>query len=111
MRNRQIVANRLSRSRGQLRCSEAQCSPGYSPFLTFQIDDMDSAIPRLLGLGAVLDGAVIYNAYGRTAAVRTPDGHMLGLYELAGLPDDGDTALAAAAAAAARMKKPSNREA
>jgi hypothetical protein len=109
MRNRQIVTNRLSRSHGHPRCSEAQCSPGYSPFLTFQVDDMDSAIPRLLGLGAVLDGAVIYNAYGKTAAVRTPDGHMLGLYELAGLPDDGDTALAAAAAAAARMGTPSNR--
>jgi catechol 2,3-dioxygenase-like lactoylglutathione lyase family enzyme len=80
--------------------SEAQTCAGYSPFLTFEVDDMDTCVPRLLTLGAVLDGAVNYKPYGRTAAVRTLDGHMVGLFERAGLPDDGETALAAAAAAA-----------
>jgi catechol 2,3-dioxygenase-like lactoylglutathione lyase family enzyme len=79
---------------------EAQTCAGYSPFLTFEVDDMDAAVPRLLGLGAVLDGAITYKPYGRTAAVRSPDGHMVGLVERAGLPGDADDMLAAAEAAA-----------
>lgn len=83
--------------------SEAQLSTGYSPFLNFAIDDMDSAVPRLLGLGAALDGGVRYNDYGRTAAVRSPDGIMIGLYESAGIPEGGDAKLAAKAAAKRRL--------
>lgn len=86
--------------------SEAQVSAGYSPFLNFAIEDMDSAVPRLLGLGAALDGGVRYNDYGRTAAVRSPDGIMIGLYERAGFPDGGDTALAAKAAAKRLLDRP-----
>lgn len=82
---------------------EAQCSSGYSPILTFDVADMDEIIPRLLGFGASLDGAVQYNDYGKTAAVRSPDGHMIGLFEPAGLPDDGDHALAAAKSAQAKI--------
>lgn len=88
--------------------SEAQLSAGYSPFLNFAVDDMDAAVPRLLGLGAALDGGVRYNAYGRTAAVRSPDGIMIGLYEEAGIPDGGDAALAAKAAAKMRMDHPAD---
>jgi catechol 2,3-dioxygenase-like lactoylglutathione lyase family enzyme len=84
--------------------SEAQCSAGYSPLLTFAVSDMDGVVPRLLGMGAALDGAVRYNDYGRTAAVRSPDGHMVGLYEAAGIADGGDATLAAAAAARARER-------
>jgi predicted enzyme related to lactoylglutathione lyase len=85
--------------------NEAQCSTGYAPLLSFTVADMDAVVPRLLSHGAALDGAVRYNDYGRTAAVRTPDGHMLGLYEPTGLPEGGDNALAAAAAARARLKQ------
>lgn len=80
-------------------CSESQCSTGYSPFLTFEIEDMDKTIPQLIQQGAVLDGAIRYEAYGKVAAVRSPDGHMIGLVEAANLPGDGDTAVAAAIAA------------
>ena len=64
---------------------------------------MDSMVPRLISLGAVLDGPIRYEAYGKVAAVRSPDGHMVGLYESADLPGDGDTKVAAAAAAQAHM--------
>lgn len=64
---------------------------------------MDDVVPKLIQLGAALDGAVRYESYGKIAAVRSPDGHMIGLYEKANLPDDADTALAAAAAAQAHL--------
>lgn len=64
---------------------------------------MDSTVPKLIELGGVLDGAVAYHSYGKVAAVRSPDGHMIGLFEAAGLPDEGDSALAAAKAAKARL--------
>lgn len=60
---------------------------------------MDETIPQLIQQGAVLDGAIRYEAYGKIAAVRSPDGHMIGLIEAANLPGDGDTAVAAAIAA------------
>lgn len=61
-------------------------------------------VPRLIQLGACLDGSIRYEAYGKLAAVRSPDGHMVGLYERANLPDNGDTNVAAAAAANAHLK-------
>lgn len=64
---------------------------------------MDSTVPRLVSLGAVLDGPIRYEPYGKVAAVRSPDGHMVGLYESANLPDDGDMKVAAAAAAQAHL--------
>lgn len=86
--------------------SEAQCSAGYAPLLAFDVPDMDKVVPALLAHGAALDGGVRYHDYGRTAAVRTPDGHMLALFEAAGLPGDSDSALAAAAAAKRREVAP-----
>ncbi|CCI39681.1 unnamed protein product [Albugo candida] len=61
--------------------NEAVCSTGYSPFLNFNIENMDDLIPRLLTLGATLDGPIKYPAHGKIAAVRSPDGVMIGLYE------------------------------
>lgn len=87
---------------------EAQCCAGYSPLLAFGVDDMDEAVPRLLEMGATLDGSVRYEGYGKTAAVRSPDGHMVGLYEAAGLPGDGDEKVAAGAAARIRIDKNKN---
>lgn len=54
---------------------------GYSPFICFDVADMDSTIVRLLQLGASLDGPLKYPAYGKLGVVRSPDGHMIGLFE------------------------------
>lgn len=74
--------------------------------LTFQVADMDAMVPRLMQLGASLDGAIRYEPYGKVAAVRSPDGHMLGLFEPlvspAGDDDVGDAHVQLAAAAAAK---------
>lgn len=84
--------------------SEAQCCTGYSPLLTFQVDDLDTIIPRLIQAGAALDGPVKHQPYAKIAALRSPDGHMLGLYEPANLPNNGDTKAAAAAAAQTHLQ-------
>eukprot|EP00873_Tetraselmis_striata_P035390 jgi/Tetstr1/455654/TSEL_042465.t1 len=60
---------------------EAFCSVGYSPFLQFTVQDMDSTLPRLLSMGGMLDGPIKYPVEGKVAAVRAPDGHMIGLFE------------------------------
>jgi catechol 2,3-dioxygenase-like lactoylglutathione lyase family enzyme len=61
--------------------SEAQLAVGYSPFLNFDVDDMDSTVARCVQMGANLDGPIQYPAHGKVAALRAPDGHMIGLYE------------------------------
>lgn len=60
---------------------------------------MDTTVPQLMQLGATLDGAIRYEAYGKVAAVRSPDGHMVGLFERAGLLGDADMKVAAGIAA------------
>ena len=32
-------------------------------------------------MGAVLDGPIKYPSHGKVASVRSPDGHMIGLFE------------------------------
>ncbi|KAL9180088.1 hypothetical protein ACHAXT_008058 [Thalassiosira profunda] len=54
---------------------------GYSPFLNFDVDDMDMTVARCVQMGANLDGPIQYPAHGKVAALRAPDGHMIGLYE------------------------------
>lgn len=61
--------------------SEAQLSHGYTPFLSFDVDDMDSVVARCAQMGAKLDGPIQYPAHGKVAVMRSPDGHMIGLYE------------------------------
>ena len=61
--------------------NEAQLCHGYSPVLTFDVDDMDSTIAKCAQMGAHLDGPIQYPAHGKIAALRSPDGHMIGLYE------------------------------
>jgi catechol 2,3-dioxygenase-like lactoylglutathione lyase family enzyme len=60
---------------------ESTVSTGYSPILQFVIHDMDTTVAQCLMLGAHLDGPIQYPAHGKVAALRTPDGHMIGLYE------------------------------
>lgn len=61
--------------------SEAQVTTGYSPLLQFQVDNMDDVIARCVQLGGNLDGPIQYPAHGKIAALRSPDGHMIGIYE------------------------------
>ena len=60
---------------------EAQMSTGYSPFLSFDVDDMDMVVAQCAQMGGHLDGAIQYPAHGKVAALRAPGGHMIGLYE------------------------------
>lgn len=61
--------------------SEAQLSIGYSPILTFEVAEMNQVVQNCIQMGAHLDGAIQYPAHGKVASMRTPDGHMIGLYE------------------------------
>jgi predicted enzyme related to lactoylglutathione lyase len=65
--------------------NESQLSVGYSPILSFDVDNMDQTISACAQMGAHLDGPIQYPAHGKVAAMRTPDGHMIGLYEPSGL--------------------------
>ncbi len=60
---------------------EAECSTGYSPFLQFDVDNMDIVIQRLLMNHGRLDGSIKFPVEGRVASVRSPCGHMIGLFE------------------------------
>ena len=68
---------------------EAAATTGYSPFLTFDVPDLDATLPRLLAMGAVMDGGVKFGQAGRSAVLRAPDGHMIGLVEGAEGPRPG----------------------
>jgi len=61
--------------------TEPQLSTGYSPILTFQVTNMDETVAACAQAGGHLDGPIQYPAHGKVAALRTPDGHMIGLYE------------------------------
>ena len=61
--------------------SESQLSQGYSPLLNFEVNDMDTTIAKCVQMGGHLDGPIQYPAHGKVAALRAPDGHMIGLYE------------------------------
>jgi len=68
--------------------NESQLSTGYSPWLTFQVDAMDQVVAACVQAGAHLDGPIQYPAHGKVAVIRTPENHMIGLYEPAVKPDD-----------------------
>lgn len=60
---------------------EAQVSTGYSPLLSFHVSNLDQSVADCVQAGGTLDGPVQFPAHGKVAALRTPDGHMIGLYE------------------------------
>ncbi|EIE20318.1 Glyoxalase/Bleomycin resistance protein/Dihydroxybiphenyl dioxygenase [Coccomyxa subellipsoidea C-169] len=60
---------------------EAFTTCGYTPFLAFEVADLQESVQRLLQLGATLDGPIKYPARGKVAVLRGPDGHMLSLFE------------------------------
>jgi catechol 2,3-dioxygenase-like lactoylglutathione lyase family enzyme len=61
--------------------SEAQLCTAYSPLLTFEVNDFDRIIQKCAQMGAHLDGPIQYPAHGKVASLRSPDGHMIGIYE------------------------------
>eukprot|EP00951_Prasinocladus_malaysianus_P005261 scaffold37377_cov46-Prasinocladus_malaysianus.AAC.1 len=44
---------------------EAFCTAGYSPFLQFTVQDMDTTLPKLLSMGATMDGPIKYPIEGK----------------------------------------------
>lgn len=80
----QRVKRRTDASAVQPDGREALCSTGYSPMLSFDVVDLQDTITRLISMGAHLDGPIRYPTFGKVAALRAPDGHMISLYE----PDD-----------------------
>ena len=62
---------------------ESLATTGYSPFLTFSVPDLDELLPRLLHLGATLDGPIKRPSLGKAAVLRAPDGHMVSIFESA----------------------------
>ncbi|KAL3898968.1 MAG: hypothetical protein SGARI_006561 [Bacillariaceae sp.] len=65
----------------QVVTSEAQVTTGYSPLLQFEVENMDDCITKCVQLGGQLDGPIQYPAHGKIAVLRSPDGHMIGIYE------------------------------
>ena len=63
--------------------AESQLTPGYSPIIRFEVDDIQARVNAALSLGGRLDGKIQYETHGAVAAVRAPDGHMIGMYERA----------------------------
>lgn len=61
--------------------AEATASTGNSPILSFHVDDIASAMQSLEALGAKLEGRVREPSFGKVAAMRTPDGHLLSLLQ------------------------------
>lgn len=61
--------------------NESQLSTGYSPWITFEVDEMDQTVAAAVQAGAHLDGPIQYPAHGKVAVLRSPDNHMIGLYE------------------------------
>eukprot|EP00127_Corallochytrium_limacisporum_P004800 Clim_evm1s180 gene=Clim_evmTU1s180 len=61
--------------------NEPLLSTGYTPLFHMDVQNLDHAVPKLVMAGAHLDGAIQHTVHGKVASVRTPDGHVFGLYE------------------------------
>lgn len=46
-------------------CSDAAVVKAHSPFLSFNVEDMDRTVRKLLSLGAELDGPIKYLSHGK----------------------------------------------
>jgi len=62
-----------------------------SPILSFHVDDIYTMIATLEGMGAKLEGSVREPSFGKVAALRTPDGHLLSLLQPASQPQAAST--------------------
>ena len=61
---------------------ESELSKGYSPFLCFDVEDVDMLVPSLIMKGAHLDGGIKHEPEGKFAMLRAPDGVSIGLREI-----------------------------
>jgi catechol 2,3-dioxygenase-like lactoylglutathione lyase family enzyme len=54
---------------------------GSSPILSFQVEDVYESVKSLESLGASLEGRIREPSFGKVAAMRTPDGHLVSLLQ------------------------------
>lgn len=60
---------------------EEEPTTGGSPILSFHVDDLLEAIATLEALGGKLEGRIREPFFGKVAAVRSPEGHLLSLLQ------------------------------
>ncbi|OYQ67341.1 hypothetical protein B9G53_01685 [Pseudanabaena sp. SR411] len=61
--------------------AENQAEVGGSPILSFHVTDLQETIAKLESLGASLQGRVREPSFGKVAAMRSPEGHLLSLLQ------------------------------
>ena len=61
--------------------AEGAPTVGSSPILSFHVEDVYGAIAKLEELGGKLEGRIREPSFGKVAAVRTPDGHLVSLLQ------------------------------
>lgn len=54
---------------------------GNSPILSFHVDDIQGTIAHLESLGGTLEGRIREPSFGKVAAIRSPDGHLISLLQ------------------------------
>jgi catechol 2,3-dioxygenase-like lactoylglutathione lyase family enzyme len=64
-----------------LHAAQENAQGGDSPILSFHVDDVYAAIATLEALGAQLEGRVREPSFGKVAAMRSPDGHLISLLQ------------------------------
>lgn len=75
-----------------LHAAEHTYNSGDTPILSFHVDDVYAMLAKLEEMGAKLEGRVREPSFGKVAAVRTPDGHLLSLLQPATVPSGASMA-------------------
>ena len=79
---------------------ESKLASGYSPFIVVNVKNLDELVPRVLYMGAHLDGRIEYTPTSKVASIRGPCGHMYTLVE----EDEHLAAAGGGAAGSGRMQ-------
>eukprot|EP01134_Creolimax_fragrantissima_P000947 CFRG0947T1 len=61
---------------------ESYLVSGYSPFINIAVPDVNEVVTSAMMAGAQMDGPIKYPLHGKVASLRSPDGQMIGLYEV-----------------------------
>lgn len=64
-----------------LHAAGGEMPTGSSPILSFHVSDLEATMKALEAHGAQLEGRVREPAFGKVAAMRAPDGHLLSLLQ------------------------------
>ncbi|MBE9061122.1 VOC family protein [cf. Phormidesmis sp. LEGE 11477] len=64
----------------------SESDTGSSPILSFHVDDVHAVVSSLEALGASMEGEIREPSFGKVAAMRSPDGHLLSLLQPAKEP-------------------------